>query len=1233
MGRVILCALTKRRPVRGAYLESLLPAHQLITHGFDMTMNRTFRMSLRYSLFILIFVFSAICVQPQTTLYDGDQPLAPFGGFSSGEIDTIALQNGNLHLDIPLISLPERGGKYTFSLLFDTPSFTETQTENRSPGGGPVIFDTTVAMNPYGGFRIPSTSTTWGITDALSSGTCGGTTDATEYVNFTAIDPRGQPHPLYLRTSELCGNITSSPSFDGSGLIANITVSSDYVMSSATIRLPDGTLIGPQTSQINANQQLVQTATSEDSNGNITSIQDTYGTTNASPLVSTVITNNAGNQITVTYGAQISYTSPAGKSASGPANAVISYRDSNGTTQSYDVNFEAIDVSPDISCTPSTYHYCIIPKPSIVVPKSISLPDGTTQYVFQWYNASMGELQSVTLPTGATISYTYNTLCTSPPGTVGFYYQCLRSVASKTVTSSGQSSTWTYNITPFSDYASQTTVTDPFGNAEVHNYGVVTLSSGATSTSTVETGVLNYSGSASGGHLLRAVSTQYTGEPGPNPLYPVVNIRPNVVTTTLDNGLVSETQTTYETFTYSGNVATRMNPTQVEEYAYGTGAPGALMRKTIYTYLHNVNSAYVAPNIVNRPQSVTVYNGSGTQEAYTAYEYDNYTAGIQSSGATQHDSTYSTTYTLRGNVTATNQWVNTNGSMLVTRNQYDDAGNVVSVTDPKGNATQYSFADVWQNSACAPASGQARAFPTSITNALNQTTALTYYSCSGLPATIRDPNLETTSMSYDWAGRMILTNYPDGGSVSVGYNGDALPLTVTKTQSASPDPAITSSVTYDGLGRPLIATLPNGAYTANGYALNGELCASSNPSATAPPAAGLSCTPSQNSTSSATDGIKYWSYDALGRKILETEQDGSTESWTYSGNTTIFKDENGNQWQRTFDALGRLTEVLEPSGTSSAPSMETDFSYDTLDDLGSVTQWGGSSGSSEARTRGFNYDSLSRIISATNPETGTITYQYALAGGGLCAGDSSLPCSKTDNRGVITNYTYDSLNRLTSKTYASDGSATPISCYQYDTSGISGPGSNLVGRLTNQWTQSSSSGSCSASVPTTGGYITLKAILAYDPMGRPTNEEQCTLSNCANSTPYALTLGYDQAGNLNSYTNGLGTTPGAGSGPLTFTQSYDDAGELQTVTSSWNDTAHPASLFSAQSSSGAACGQMSAYSPFGALTNAVYGNGLTLSRAYDSRLRVNCEKDIGNLVVSATSGTATVTVAGEEQTK
>jgi YD repeat-containing protein len=97
--------------------------------------------------------------------------------------------------------------------------------------------------------------------------------------------------------------------------------------------------------------------------------------------------------------------------------------------------------------------------------------------------------------------------------------------------------------------------------------------------------------------------------------------------------------------------------------------------------------------------------------------------------------------------------------------------------------------------------------------------------------------------------------------------------------------------------------------------------------------------------------------------------------------------------------------------------------------IGSLT----SCDTTQPHGRSFTYDSLSRLISATNPESGTVSYTYDAVGN---------LATRKDARGITTSYTYDALNRLTGTSYT-DG--TPAVAYTYDQGGSS---VNAIGHLT-----------------------------------------------------------------------------------------------------------------------------------------------------------------------------------------
>src|SRR4030095_11783185 len=84
------------------------------------------------------------------------------------------------------------------------------------------------------------------------------------------------------------------------------------------------------------------------------------------------------------------------------------------------------------------------------------------------------------------------------------------------------------------------------------------------------------------------------------------------------------------------------NATEIREYGFGAGAPGALVRKAHIDYLHpnpnTSNQDYTGTSIHNISKILrkTVYDGSSpTALAQTDYSYDG--TVTTASGATQHD--------------------------------------------------------------------------------------------------------------------------------------------------------------------------------------------------------------------------------------------------------------------------------------------------------------------------------------------------------------------------------------------------------------------------------------------------------------------------------------------------------------------------------------------------------------------------------------------------------------------
>lgn len=1116
---------------------------------------------------LIVFAFGVVATQiyAQTSSLPLNQVGLPDNGtFQAGTIDSIQLNNGNLHVDIPLLHLPGIGMDTDIHFIYDNQVWTQQQVSNGE--------ETSFWVYPSRGISLvidPLSQVSMTETAQEQSWTCT-TTGESPYVNsLTFTDGDGTNHtfgfqgypPKYLPP---CGGAelgTSGYSEDSSGYLATLNLYGSVM----SIKDKHGRTYSYNSSTSQSFNAL--TTSIEDTNGNrITSLGRT---TNGSGAKVYQFVDTADRTITETTG-----TNLGGNCVSGPAGCTtISYKDESGNPQTITINNSSSTINYPAICSNNGQagncsQYDLVDYPASVetayFPTSIVFQNGD-EYTISYNSAGYGEISSITLPTGGEINYTYNN-----------WLGTGRQVTSRSTIVNGVTSNWTYTYvaaptTGLEPFLGSTTVTDPLGNNTVYtctDYVPAPLSgfSGFGPAPCYMTNEQIYSGAVSPANLAATKTIGYTVTGVIMPTKETFNWQATNQTTETDTQWDSEP---------NGNANLSFgNVVSKTEYDYGSGSHGSTLKNTQYTYLNSQNSAYTNANMLDRVSQISVYNGSSSLVSSTTIAYDNYsgtnTAIASTAGTTQHDyAGYSSSITLRGLPTGVTQYTGSKTPSITTYIDYNDLGNKTASIDGRGNTTSYSY-------------GAQNAFVSSTvlppTPGFQHIIGTTYDVNTGLLLQSTDQNGTTnlTNYTYDSRMRPLTVTFPDGGSTTNTYPD---PNHINTTTAETGSTSIVSSVTLDGLGR-----------TTNQSTVTRDACGSSNVDTTYDLLGRVNTVsnPHCSSMTLSADGITTYSYDELGRNSSTLNPNGTTQGWSYNGNSTTAIDENGNQHTTVADALGRLTKVLEPNGSSPGPSMETDYTYDALNDLLSVTQWGGASGSSGARIRGFSYDGLSRLLSATNSETGTVNYTYD--------GDSNV-ATRADARSVTTTYQYDALNRTLSKSYSGDPSNSLSSCYQYD----SVPAG--IGWLSNAWTQS---GACS-STPT--GFWTLESINGYDPIGRVSGENQYTPSNRSTGSPYAMSYTYDYVGDVLNSTNGTTKTPTVST--LLLTSSFDAAGRLQSVTSNWSDPTHPISLFALPLNPTVSCSGSSTlpYAPFGGLMNATFGTSLNLNRSYNNRLQTTCEFD------------------------
>jgi RHS repeat-associated protein len=827
----------------------------------------------------------------------------PYSTSIGTEIEHVDMATGALNVNIPIWSIPGRADA-SLALHWSSNYWVAA---SRTDSVGNSLFVYSIAADSGWQSNHPF------MTQGQLAGTCDESVPSNLpprnvfwTTHFMYHDEQGGQHLLALQKGGgLCGASgldTTHPDISASGMQAST--------GSFGVTLADGTHVSAPEGA-GQNPLFAYVGGYKDANGN------THATT-VDSLGRTLFTVVDGPRDANQNFTQTTFTV---NDANGhPQNIVVNWQSLPMTT-----NFQTLGVLED------SFIWCAI--------QSIILPNGTS-YQFH-YEPDYGELTEIDLPTGGVIKYQWANYTYPNPANEIPDQESRRYVASRTEIVNGVSNTWTFQLTNLPNLQiDQSTVTFPptltSSGTMVQNQSVLISQLG----DLVDFKV--YSGAASGSPL-REYSMTYDSDEDPtlgdgcaqnDTSFPTpMASRLTRLITILDNGAASKKEFDYDRFLYyfypnhcplkSQNIAvpfltSRGNVVAIREYGFGTvtGNPGdinrdvtgaSLLRTTTRTYQHDADPNYATANIVDKVLSQTVFdNVANVQASQAQYDYDK-TAIIDTPNLASvpgHDSTFTSAVTVRGNPTHVSRWNNVDGSFVTATYNYDDLGNLRSITDPRGNTTSWVYDDSFDSATntCAP-TANSFSYVSKKIDAANHNFFVTRRACTGQVHSHQDDNDVAngiaTLYAYDLMGRVLSKTLPNGGTIVNDYHNDPVPPLITTTTTATPDPSIVEDQHLDGLKRVIQTVLyaPEcGVIVDTSYDALGRVSTVSNPHCP---------------TALPTDGTTSTVYDALSRPVIIKKQDSSIVGTSYVGTKTTVTDETGREKSSFTDALGRLIEVDE----------------------------------------------------------------------------------------------------------------------------------------------------------------------------------------------------------------------------------------------------------------------------------------------------------------------------------
>lgn len=1046
-------------------------------------------------------------ISAQLSSASGMQGGRPAGSYNLDNFDNVNLFSGNLNFKMPLVSASGRGeAGYTVPLTLQTnwkmitgfigqaPAYSYVQDGvmgdvSRGPGiMKAIVTGSNFAEQTCSG--LPSWEPSETKFKLIFTGSDGTSYDLRSTQNSGAPSATTTCNP-----TAAVSHGTEFLAWDGSGVkfIADSTVQNNMGGISGAYASPSGYLLLP-----NGTKYRIDATISPVDGGRVVWIQDRNGNRtnfsyNSTSAYLETITDANGRVISFEYDLN---SSPYGY------HTKITYKGFGGTDRVIRISYKGLSDALRSGTTDFT---------TIGVVSDLWLPDGR-KYSFLY--SQYGYLARVTLPTGGVYEYDYDVL--NPPIVAQFINSGAPDVrmSERRVYADGTnlSQKTTYDIEENGSYT--LTTVDTFDGSSTrlsrvghYFHGIPTPIEEDGSGALVGENAWNKGReywtthyAANGSTVMRMIDTVW--EIGRTVSWGTFgNIDKDARILSVRTILETDQQSKV-IYGYHSSAFYNLQ-TDVYDYGYGSGTPGSFIRRTHSDF--EQSSTYVGNSVhlLRLPTQKWISSDSSGNDIVSRvrYEYDNYTADsthaalVNRSNVTSHNSSFSTSYTTRGNLTKTTSYSNADAESgaISTYRQYDIVGNVVKSIDGRSNYNTYEYADSFgapnanarTNTTPSHISGlQTFAFLSSSTNAAGHTTysQVDYY--IGKDVDVEDILGNVNSSFYnDTLDRPTQTIAYNNRSAfekqtTISYDDTNRIITATSDSKAYNDNLIKIETRLDKLGRNIESRqyedASNYIATTQQYDSLGRAYRSSNP-----------YRPYLSETAQWTTT----SFDALGRVVEIETADAASVTRAYTGNTVRVYDQDSKSRAGTTDAIGRLTQVIEYDAGST--TLETNYTYDVLARMRKSAQI---DAGSNQQNRYFMYDDLGRLIRAkqveqstnsglntTDPVTGNTGWSAAYS-----YDSNSNVASATDARNKTVTNTYDALNRVTARDYSD---STPDLAFTYDDTNIA----NSKGSLTAVTSSVSSSYN-----------------LSFDELGRVTSSRQATGGTNYDFTEYI----YDLSGAL-----------------------------------------------------------------------------------------------------------------------